>query len=58
MAPHSRQMSYNSISSVESVPYARRRVTPEQLVALNRLFNLKSHPSREDRVVLAIQMDM
>ncbi|KZP28808.1 hypothetical protein FIBSPDRAFT_992917 [Athelia psychrophila] len=55
-------MPKTSLSSVgknaTSVPYARRKVTPEQLVALNLLFEVKSHPSREDRVALAIQMDM
>ncbi|KAF7977973.1 hypothetical protein HWV62_1797 [Athelia sp. TMB] len=52
-------MSQHALSlAAVSVPYVRSRVTPEQLVALQRLFALKSHPSREERVDLAIQMDM
>jgi len=68
MAPLQRSLSMNTISSTTrsstsltkalSVPYTRRRVTPEQLKALNKLFDVKSHPSREDRATLANEMSM
>jgi hypothetical protein len=62
MAPLQRNSSMNTALSTASkalsVPYTRRRVTPEQLKALNKLFSAKSHPSREDRAILANEMDM
>jgi hypothetical protein len=65
MAPLQRSSSMNMALSTAnvaskalSVPYTRRRVTPEQLKALNKLFSAKSHPSREDRAILANEMDM
>jgi hypothetical protein len=66
MAPLQRSAAMNtapraasaSLMVALSVPYTRRRVTPEQLKALNKLFDAKSHPSREDRVTLASEMGM
>jgi hypothetical protein len=65
MAPLQRSSSMNtttrssaSLMKALAVPYTRRRVTPEQLKALNNLFDLRSHPSREERATLASEMSM
>jgi hypothetical protein len=45
-----------SLSSENSRP--RRRPSPPQLQALQAMFKLKSHPTRQDRVALAAEIGM
>ncbi|KAG2368891.1 hypothetical protein BDR07DRAFT_1457161 [Suillus spraguei] len=40
------------------VPYVRRRNTPQQLKALRKLLELTPHPTREQRLALAAELDM
>ncbi|EIW87026.1 hypothetical protein CONPUDRAFT_161643 [Coniophora puteana RWD-64-598 SS2] len=40
------------------VPYIRRRVSPAQLNALQHLFEIKSHPTRQERNMLASEIGM
>ncbi|KAG1864734.1 hypothetical protein DFJ58DRAFT_772622 [Suillus subalutaceus] len=40
------------------VPYIRRRNTPQQLNALQQLLELTPHPTREQRLALAAELDM
>jgi hypothetical protein len=40
------------------VPYIRRRNTPQQLKALQQLLELTPHPTREQRLALALELGM
>lgn len=40
------------------VPYIRRRNTPQQLKALQQLLELTVHPTREQRLALAVELGM
>lgn len=50
--------SSNPPASVTYVPYIRRRNSPQQLKALQQLFEVNSHPTREQRLALAAELDM
>ncbi|KAF8846048.1 hypothetical protein BDN67DRAFT_986440 [Paxillus ammoniavirescens] len=45
-------------ASVSYVPYVRRRNTPAQLQALQKLFEITPHPTREQRQALANELEM
>ncbi|KAG1754882.1 uncharacterized protein EDB91DRAFT_1095977 [Suillus paluster] len=47
-----------SNTPVRHVPYIRRRNTPQQLKALQQLFELTAHPTREQRLALAMELSM
>ncbi|KAH7916439.1 hypothetical protein BJ138DRAFT_1139752 [Hygrophoropsis aurantiaca] len=40
------------------IPYSRRRISPAQRHGLEKAFMLKSHPSREERITIAAEMEM
>ncbi|KAH7927284.1 homeobox-domain-containing protein [Leucogyrophana mollusca] len=40
------------------IPYSRRRITAAQRGALEQMFDVKSHPSREERLALATEIGM
>ncbi|EGN93136.1 hypothetical protein SERLA73DRAFT_78978 [Serpula lacrymans var. lacrymans S7.3] len=45
-------------TTVAYVPYIRKRVAPMQLQVLQRMFDVKSHPTREERLILANEIGM
>ncbi|KAG1757173.1 hypothetical protein EDB19DRAFT_1866074 [Suillus lakei] len=47
-----------SNTPVTHVPYIRRRNTPQQLKALQQLLELTPHPTREQRLALAVELGM
>ncbi|PSR76656.1 hypothetical protein PHLCEN_2v8253 [Hermanssonia centrifuga] len=40
------------------IPLTRRRLQPEQIQALQTLYELKSHPSKEERAALARELNL
>ena len=48
----------SSNAPVTYVPYIRRRNTPEQLKALQQLYEVTPHPNREQRLALAVELGM
>ena len=48
----------SSRSKPSHVSYSRRRMQPEQLQALQSLYDLKSHPTKEERSTLARELNL
>ncbi|CCM03122.1 uncharacterized protein FIBRA_05243 [Fibroporia radiculosa] len=46
------------VKSAGEIPFVRRRLLHEQTVALLAVFELKTHPSKDERVALAQQLGM
>ncbi|CAL1695046.1 unnamed protein product [Somion occarium] len=45
-------------SSNSEIPFTRRRLLPEQIAALQALFEAKSHPSKEERGAIAAELGL
>lgn len=48
----------SSITSEAPIPFTRRRLSPDQIQLLQTLYDVKAHPSKEERVGLARELNM
>lgn len=56
--PRTVASSSSSTPSLAEIPFVRRRLLPEQVSALQSLYEVKSHPSKEERAALAAELGM